>query len=74
MYFSFSPTFCAIYRWQARKFMQEASQSLGARIGDAVVSAVSPDQRLARSTQPHCVKDNTRYIPWAYPDQPGYEL
>ena len=30
--------------------MQRPSQSLGARIGDAVVSAVSADQRLARST------------------------
>jgi hypothetical protein len=63
MYFSFSPTFCAIYRWQARKFMQGASQNLDARIGDAVVSAVSVDQRLARSTRPQCAKDSTRYIP-----------
>jgi hypothetical protein len=62
MYFSFSPTFCAIYRWQARKFMQEASQSLGARLGDAVVSAVSADQRLARSTRIHCAKDSAHNI------------
>src|SRR5262249_43731499 len=46
MYFSFWPTFCAIYRLQARKFMQGPPQSLGARTRDAVVSAVSADQRL----------------------------
>jgi hypothetical protein len=51
MYFSFLPTFCAIYRLQARKFMQRPPQSLGVRIGDAVVSGVSADQRLVRSTR-----------------------
>src|SRR4029453_3376483 len=62
MYFSFWPTFCAIYRLQARKFMRGASQSLGAHIGDAVVSAVSADQRLARSTRIQCAEDSARGI------------
>ncbi len=62
MYFSFWPTFCAIYRSQARKFVQGPPQSLGARIGDVVVSAVSADQRLARRTRIQCAKDSARYI------------
>jgi len=62
MYFSFWPTFCAIYRLQARKFMQGPFQSLGARIGDAVVSAVSVDQRLARGTRIRRAEDSARYI------------
>jgi hypothetical protein len=41
--------------------MQGASQSLGARIGDAVVSAVSADQRLARGTRIRCTEDSARY-------------
>jgi hypothetical protein len=61
MYFSFWTTFCAIYRFQARKFMQGPSQSLGARFGDAVVSAVSADQRLARSMRTRCAEDRARY-------------
>jgi hypothetical protein len=61
MYFSFWPTFCAIYRLQARKFMQGPFQSLGARIGDAVVSAVSADQRLARGTRIRRAEDSARY-------------
>ena len=69
MYFSFWPTFCAIYRLQARKFVQGLSQSLGARFGDVVVSAVSADQRLARSTCIRCAEDSARYSRCAYPDQ-----
>ena len=61
MYFSFWTTFCAIYRLQARKFVQGPSQSLGARFGDVVVSAVSADQRLARSTRIRCAEDSARY-------------
>jgi hypothetical protein len=41
--------------------MQVASQSLGARIGDVVVSAVSAAQRLARSTRIRCAEDSARY-------------
>jgi hypothetical protein len=61
MCFSFLLTFCAIYRLQARKFMQGPFQSLGARIGDAVVSAVSANQRLARSMRSRCAEDSARY-------------
>jgi hypothetical protein len=61
IYFSFWTTFCAIYRFQARKFMHGPSQSLGARFGDAVVSAVSAAQRLARSTRIRCAERSARY-------------
>src|SRR4029453_6076016 len=37
------------------------SQSLGARIGDAVVSAVSADQCLARSTRIRCSEERARH-------------
>ena len=35
--------------------------NLGARIGDAVVSAISADQRLARSPRIRCAEDSARY-------------
>jgi hypothetical protein len=49
--------------------MQGPSQSLGARFRDAVLSAVSADQRLARSTRIRCAEDSARYIRWSIPDQ-----
>jgi hypothetical protein len=41
--------------------MQRASQSLGARFGDALVSAVSAQQRLARSMHIRFDEDSARY-------------
>jgi len=44
------------------KIYERDRPNLGARIGDAVVSAVSADQRLARSTRIKCAKDSAHYI------------
>jgi len=41
--------------------MQEAVSNLGECIEDAVVSAVSADERLARSMRIRCADDSPRY-------------
>jgi hypothetical protein len=54
--------------------MQGSFQSLGARTADAVVSAVSADQRIARGTRIRRTEDSACHIRWAFVDQAGYEL
>ena len=62
MYFSFCLLFARFTAYRRENLCKGPSQSLGARIGDAVVSAVSAAQRLARSTRIRCAEDSARYI------------
>jgi hypothetical protein len=45
-----------------KNLCKEPPRNLGARIAEAVLSAVSADQRLARSTRMKCEKDSARFI------------